>query len=115
MGFAKITELKPEQQLLSSFVLVELLESQAPKDPRESSSVFLWLWVDRPLAMVMYSVGLFLSHTSPGRDISRLLFVTQSDTYQLIHQEFILKAKLTSFWTDLKPNFGCFLLGDREL
>lgn len=78
--------------------------------------MFLWPWVNRPLAMAMRGVGLFLSHASPGREITRLLlFVTQSDTYQLIHQEFILKAKLTSFWTDLKPIFGCFLLGDREL
>lgn len=40
LEFAKITELKPEQ-LLYSFLLVELLESQASKSPGESSSVFL--------------------------------------------------------------------------
>lgn len=91
LGFAKVTGLKPEQ-FLYSFVPVELLESQAPEDPRESSSVFLWLWVNRPHAMATHGVGLFLSYASPGREISRLLFVTQSDTYQLIHQEFILKS-----------------------
>ena len=32
-----------------------------------------------------------------------------------MHEEFILKTKLTSFWIDLKPIFGCFLLGDRGL
>lgn len=40
LEFAKITELKLEQ-LLYSFMLVELLESQAPKSSGESSSVFL--------------------------------------------------------------------------
>lgn len=111
-----MAEHRTEKSLQQPRVCWIIRKSWTCKYPRKSSSLFFWLWVNRPCKVVMHTcTGLFLSCVSPGREVARLLFVTWCDMYQFIHQEFILKAKLTSFWTDLKPILGCFLLGDREL